>query len=111
MPESQHLLCSIDDIPESDSKGFTHQDQSIFAVKKDGQLYLYKNVCPHMGMPLNWVPDKFLTIDKSLIQCSVHGAQFNIENGLCVAGPCQRARLRPVNFSVKDGAVYIIDSE
>ena len=32
-----------------------------FVVRKGDDVYAYQNFCVHVGHPLNWSPDKFLT--------------------------------------------------
>ncbi|MCR8921230.1 Rieske (2Fe-2S) protein [Dasania sp. GY-MA-18] len=100
-------LCHIDDIADDSSKGFELKDGSIFAVKKDGQLFVYKNSCPHLGVELNWQEDQFLDMDNTLIQCSTHGALFLIEDGQCVAGPCMGEYLQPVDYHLEDGVITV----
>ena len=96
------VLCHIDELAEDSSKGFELDDQSLFAVKKDGKVYLYRNQCPHLGVELNWQEDQFLDMDNALIQCATHGALFIIEDGECVSGPCQGLCLEAVSFEIID---------
>lgn len=96
------VLCYIDDLLENTSKGFEIDTHSLFAIKKDGQVYLYRNQCPHLGVELNWQEDQFLDMDNALIQCATHGALFIIEDGECVAGPCQGQVLTAVPFKIID---------
>lgn len=107
MMSPQRRLCQTRDIPEEGSKGFAVDKSAIFAVKKNGQIYLYRNRCPHIGIALEWVPDQFLDISKTLIQCANHGALFDIASGTCVAGPCVGQSLTPVEFVVRDGDIFI----
>lgn len=103
---------SVDEIDEDSSKGFTLDNgQTIFAVKKDGQVYVYRNRCPHLGIELEWQEDRFLDSDNALIQCSTHGALFIIESGECVAGPCLGEALEPIAFRLEGGNVYISSNE
>ena len=81
-------LCAPDELAEGQSRGFEIAEEKLFAVRKDGQMYAYRNRCPHRGVSLEWLPDQFLDTSASLIQCATHGALFLIENGECVAGPC-----------------------
>lgn len=99
----------VDDIEEDTSKGFTAGgDLTFFAVKKDGQLYVYRNRCPHLGIELEWVEDRFLDSENALIQCSTHGALFIIENGECVAGPCAGDHLEALPFTVADNGTVTV---
>lgn len=96
----QYELCHIDNIAESQSKAFELEDFSIFLVKKEGQIYAYKNSCPHLGIELEWLEDQFLDSEQNLIQCSTHGALFIIESGRCVAGPCLGEKLQPLTVHI-----------
>ena len=82
------FLCTSQALIEGSSRGFEHNGMRLLAVRRNGQVYAYKNRCPHRGVPLEWVPDQFLDHSGSLIQCSTHGALFLIESGECIAGPC-----------------------
>ncbi|MBU2886111.1 Rieske (2Fe-2S) protein [Gilvimarinus agarilyticus] len=104
-------LCPSGEIGENESRGFTPSINGspypVFAVRKNGQLMAYRNLCPHAYIPLEWVPDEFLTSDKSLIQCANHGALFTLDTGECVAGPCPGQSLQAVEISESDGTVYL----
>ena len=93
------------DILEDSSKGFIHQGEKLFAVKKEGEVFVYKNSCPHIEVPLNWHEDEFLDSSKSMIQCANHGALFVIENGYCVSGPCTGRKLTAVAFDIIAGVI------
>lgn len=82
------FLCAGHDLGEGQSRGFLLEDRKLFAVRKDGRVFVYVNRCPHLGIPLEWQADRFLDPSGSLIQCATHGALFLIDNGECVAGPC-----------------------
>jgi nitrite reductase/ring-hydroxylating ferredoxin subunit len=97
----------IDDIDHESSKGISIGEDSYFAVKKDGEIYLYRNKCPHLGIELNWQEDKFLDMDGALIQCSTHGALFLIEDGECVSGPCLGERLESMPFDIIEGNIIL----
>ena len=82
------FLCAGAALAEAGSRGFDVDGKKLFAVRRDGQAYVYLNRCPHRGVGLEWQPDQFLDASASLIQCSTHAALFLIESGECVAGPC-----------------------
>ncbi len=104
------FLCHLDDIAEDSSKSLEYHGESLFAVKKDGQLFIYRNSCPHLGIELNWMEDQFLDMDGALIQCATHGALFVIESGECVAGPCMGQALQPLAVEIRGGEVHLKDS-
>ena len=107
-------LCSVLDIPDGGSNGFfaeTSDGRFLYlAVRKKHLVYVYKNVCPHLGTPLDFRPGRFLTSDGSLIQCSTHGAKFLIKDGFCISGPCKGKNLVSVNTKILRGKIYLTDS-
>ena len=103
MTADNTLSFSVDDVEQGGSKGFhASNGQSVFAVNKDGQLYVYLNRCPHLGIELEWQEDRFLDSEGMMIQCATHGALFVIENGECVAGPCAGEALTALPFVIDD---------
>ena len=101
-------LCHIDDIEDDAAKSFEIDDRVIFAVKKFGQIHVYVNSCPHICIPLEFLPDDFLDDDKRYILCANHGALFEIENGECISGPCTGQSLEAVPFKIEDGLVHLV---
>ena len=100
-------LISIDEIDEGNSKGIDYENAYLFAIKKNGQIHLYWNRCPHLGTPLEWQEDKFLDEDGELIKCSTHGALFNIDDGLCLIGPCKGKNLQKIPFIIDNGILSV----
>ena len=62
----EHLLCRLDDLPESQSKGFAISADARYAdilvVRTRAGIYAYRNRCPHTGAPMEWEPDQSSTI-------------------------------------------------
>lgn len=105
----QRLLCRLDEIEDPGSRGFEDvaDEAPLFVVRRGDEVFAYRNVCPHYGAPLDWKPDAFLTRDRRLILCSMHGALFDIASGACVEGPCPGQALTAVPVAVRGGKVYL----
>jgi nitrite reductase/ring-hydroxylating ferredoxin subunit len=101
------FLCEGSDVPEGKSRGFELSGVQMLAVRRTGQVFIYKNHCPHRGVPLEWLPDQFLDSSASLIQCATHGALFLIEDGECVAGPCEGKSLTPIVFREDAKGIWV----
>ena len=105
-------LCSLADLPEGSSRGFSVKTcsgyEDIFLVHKNSQLFAYRNSCPHTGGPLDWVPDQFLNLDGDLIQCATHDALFRIEDGSCIVGPCAGKTLSPVSVEIRNDEIFLV---
>lgn len=102
----------LDSIPPDGCKGFASSshpalETTCFAVRQGQQLFVYRNRCPHLGIPLEWMPDQFLDRDGHYIQCSTHGALFRIDSGQCVAGPCQGEFLEAIPFRIEAKSLII----
>lgn len=102
------ILCRLEDIPDGEGMGFEMDGgDDIFVVRKGQRVHGYVNSCPHAASPLDWVENQFMSLDKSHILCATHGAEFRIEDGHCVLGPCLGKSLDRVSVSVRDGQVEL----
>ena len=101
------FLCTSTHLPESRSRGFDINGLNLLAVRREGQVFVYQNRCPHRGVPLEWREDEFLDASFSLIQCATHGALFLIESGECVAGPCAGDSLKVIACREDADGVWI----
>ena len=71
----------------------------------DGALVAWRNVCPHMGIELDWEPRRLLARDGRHLQCTGHGALFEPATGRCVRGPCRGEMLTAVPVHVHNDMV------
>jgi nitrite reductase/ring-hydroxylating ferredoxin subunit len=104
------FICRIDEIEDRGARGFTLAgDPPVegFLVRDGIRVYAYVNSCPHIGTPLDFLPDRFLTADRREILCSTHGARFEIASGRCTAGPCRGRSLIPLQVINEDGRVLV----
>jgi nitrite reductase/ring-hydroxylating ferredoxin subunit len=81
-----------------------------FLVRVGTDVHAYVNRCAHLSLPLNYLPDRFLTYDGSMILCTAHGAIFEKSTGFCVSGPCAGRSLVRVAVRVVDDFVLLEDS-
>ncbi len=101
-------LCAASEVPEGACKGFNLQGEQMFVVHKQGQFYLYRNSCPHLGIALEWLPDQFLDVGREHVQCAMHGALFRINDGFCISGPCFGDSLQALSLRQQDGKLYYL---
>lgn len=97
-------LCQTHDLEEYQPKGMVIELEDnpldFFLLKQDGQIRAYLNFCPHLGIPLNWQPDAFMSMEGTHIQCATHGALFQLEDGYCFSGPCRGESLTPLDLEI-----------
>jgi nitrite reductase/ring-hydroxylating ferredoxin subunit len=105
------VICSLAELPEGTCRGFTlgAGDWPLHGliVRASGQVQAYLNRCPHAGHPLNLRPHDFLTADGTLLLCHSHGALFERQTGLCIAGPCAGQTLTPLPIEIEGTCVLL----
>ena len=108
------VLCRLDDLVASGCREFRvgGGDWPLkgFVVQASGGVRAYLNRCAHLALPLNYLPDRFLTHDGSMILCTAHGAIFEKSTGYCVSGPCAGASLVSLPISVVADCVLLADA-
>jgi nitrite reductase/ring-hydroxylating ferredoxin subunit len=87
-------LARLQDIPDGAAKGFDlHAEgrDQLFVIRQGDEYHAWYNLCPHTGYEgtsMAWKKDAYLNKAKTKIFCAAHGAQFEIQSGLCFRGPC-----------------------
>lgn len=108
---TQTRLCSLDDIENGGSVALIAEIDglrtSLIVVRQGEQAFVYVNVCPHTGAPLDFEPGQFMNFDRSFIMCAMHGALFNIHDGFCIQGPCVGKSLTPIASEVRERHVWL----
>jgi nitrite reductase/ring-hydroxylating ferredoxin subunit len=111
--DTRRAICRLSDLADPDTRAFKigSDDWPLrgFVVRKGNEVFAYLNRCPHAGHPLNWQENDFLTPDRTLLMCRSHGAQFDLSTGLCVAGPCPGAYLRPIPLQIVHDYILVGD--
>jgi nitrite reductase/ring-hydroxylating ferredoxin subunit len=92
------MVCAVADMPENGARGFTLTGADV--------LRGFVNKCPHMGLPLETFPDRFLSADGERLICSAHGAQFDFD-GACFVGPCKGEHLYPLDLRIENRMIIL----
>ncbi|MFK3818056.1 Rieske (2Fe-2S) protein [Pseudomonas sp. NPDC089407] len=104
-------LCQLEDIADGGALGLPDHAQlhpsGLVAVRQAQSVWVYLNRCPHFSVPLNYRPQTFCTYRGKVLMCAHHSAMFRFEDGMCVEGPCQGARLDSVQVRVEAGSVVM----
>ena len=107
------VLCRLDELGATGCREFRlgggEWPLRGFVVRAATEVHAYLNRCAHLALPLNLLPDRFLTHDGSMILCTAHGALFEKTTGYCVAGPCNGQSLARVPVRVACGCVLLGD--
>jgi nitrite reductase/ring-hydroxylating ferredoxin subunit len=110
IPDEIRHLCRPEEIPDGDALGFPPAPggfTGLMAVRQGDTVNVYLNSCPHIGTPLDWMPNRFMSIDKQFIICATHGAEFAVSTGECLKGPCKGDYLEVVPHHISDGVICV----
>jgi nitrite reductase/ring-hydroxylating ferredoxin subunit len=110
------LIAKLDEIPSTGMK-FTYREgpfdeEGILVKMGGGEVRAFKNECRHLPMPLDdREPGDLWDPHGRYLVCNSHGARYNPDDGLCVAGPCEGSHLKALPIHVCDGEVYLDTSK
>ena len=114
MAEHQRIICRADELTDGGRAvrftlpiGEPAQELACFVIAYDGKVYGYVNSCPHRGTELDWQAGEVFEETGLYLMCATHGALFEPDSGLCVGGPCQGAKLRPLAITVLGNDVVL----
>jgi nitrite reductase/ring-hydroxylating ferredoxin subunit len=107
----ERVLCRVEELAATGCREFRlgggEWPARGFVVRSGTEVHAYLNRCAHQALPLNMLPDRFLTHDGGLILCTAHGALFEKSTGYCVSGPCFGASLVRVAVQVAADCVLL----
>lgn len=78
------------------------QEARGILVRWNGELFAFRNLCPHWSTPLDRHGDDLVDPATGDLVCQTHGARFEIHTGRCVLGPCQGDTLQRLTVHVDD---------
>jgi len=80
---------------------------SLIIGRRENHFFAYINLCPHAGRAMDYAPGKFLFNPDGHLVCPIHGATFEMNQGICLGGPCPGAQLTSVPIK-EDGEQIIV---
>lgn len=76
-----------------------------------GIIRAYHNRCKHLPIPLDGGSRRFLGRDGVHIECATHGATYRLEDGVCIAGPCEGERLDALAATEEPGGIFLLTAD
>ncbi|MBB5942334.1 MULTISPECIES: Rieske (2Fe-2S) protein [unclassified Xanthomonas] len=112
MTESSAVLASLHDLVPGELAEaealLGGESESLLLYREGDSVRAWLNVCPHAGRRLDWAPGQFLKSREGHVVCAAHGAAFELQDGLCVSGPCRGQSLHAVPVDVRAGQVVLV---
>jgi nitrite reductase/ring-hydroxylating ferredoxin subunit len=88
------------------SDGVNGRPDELLVVRTGDAITVFRNYCPHQGLPLNAEPNRFF-MKRGNLMCAHHGAIFDTQSGECTWGPCKGEKLIQLQATVEGGAVTV----
>ena len=112
-PVRERKLCSLAELDDPGSREFVFvapdgKEAEGLVIRKGALVRAYVNACPHVGVTLNIGGARVWDFSNTRLHCAMHGAMFRPEDGLCVRGPCEGDRLKPLPIAVVNGEVWLV---
>ncbi len=108
------VVAAIDQLPEGQlverELSLAGELESVLLLRRGGQVQAWLNLCPHAGRRLDYAPGQFLLSAGGELVCPVHGATFELQAGVCTAGPCRGHSLKALPVQLADGQVLLSGS-
>jgi nitrite reductase/ring-hydroxylating ferredoxin subunit len=91
--------------------------EALVLRDRDGLPRAYLNRCRHLPVPLVVLRPKrppivesteFLSADGAALECRTHGAQFRLDDGMCIEGPCEGLPLYAIPLELEGDALYLL---
>ena len=106
LPPSGTVICPANAVGPEQTRGFVISDPhsckylDLIIWHTPEGIRGFVNRCPHLGLPLETFPNRFLNASGDALVCSAHGAHFD-PTGHCLAGPCAGEALVPLELDVR----------
>lgn len=116
MAERERLICVSTALAERGS-GIRFEvkrngrPQSAFVVRFDGRVHAFLNQCGHVPVELDWREGEFFDDSRLYLICATHGALYHPASGACVGGRCAGRGLISLPVVVRDGHVYLMETQ
>jgi nitrite reductase/ring-hydroxylating ferredoxin subunit len=107
---TSYQLMRLADLREGEARVVDVRDgealHSMLVARRGGEIRVFRNRCPHAGMPLERLDGRVIFQEAAYLVCAAHFASFRFADGGCVGGPA-KAPLASVASDVVDGWLVV----
>jgi 3-phenylpropionate/trans-cinnamate dioxygenase ferredoxin component len=94
-------VAALADVPPNTLLQVEVGDDKVCLANADGMIYAFRDNCSHRDFPLSAG-----TIDDGQIECTWHGARFDMDSGRATQLPAIKP-IRTYPVKVEDGEIYV----
>jgi nitrite reductase/ring-hydroxylating ferredoxin subunit len=107
--KNKYLVANINEIPEGGRKIVEVKGMEFGIFKVNGQIYAWRNVCPHAGAPVcigkicgtrlpSLVYEYKYGRDNEILRCPWHGWEFDLKSGEHLVDSTMKLRQAHLEF-------------
>lgn len=105
MATSLHRVATLEQLEEAPQR-VTVDGRTFLVCESDGEVYAYRNVCPHQHGP---VAEGHVDLEAGTVVCPWHGWEFDLDGGTSVIETGVADRLPRAETRIEDGDVYLVE--
>ncbi len=100
---SEIEIGALEEFEDGKIKGWEGNGLALVLVRRGDEVFALEDVCSHMEVPLSFGS----MVEEYVIQCSAHGAKFDIRNGknLCLPAIFPVKTYRTI---IRNGNIFVI---
>jgi nitrite reductase/ring-hydroxylating ferredoxin subunit len=98
-------VAALDELPDGRAARKAVEDQQVFVLKAETEVFAIGNQCTHQGAPLDKGVVKIAGSVKT-VTCPAHGSMFNLETGKVMRPPATKP-VPVYDVKVEDGRVFV----
>ncbi|MDF2669991.1 MAG: Rieske iron-sulfur protein [Paenibacillus sp.] len=113
----RHYAAKTEDVPEGGKKLIRVHEMEIGLFRVKGQLYAWRNVCPHAAAPVcrglvcgtklpSLVYEYEYGMEGQILRCPWHGWEFDLQTGKHLVDP--EVKLRGFELEIEGEDVYVL---
>jgi len=115
MAVSKRLIAKSQELADG-GKGvrfFALDDRGIespaFVIRHRGEVHGFINRCAHIQVELDWQEGHFFDDDQQYLICATHGALYQPDSGVCIAGPCKNGKLEKLAITEDGEDIFVCE--
>ena len=110
-------VCTSEELKPGDRKIVVIDGVEIAMVNVEGQLYAFRNRCPHQGVEMVYGPitgamlpsdpgEFIYGCDNQIVRCPLHGWEFDMKTGKSLFNP-ERVSIGSYEIQEVDGSIVL----
>jgi len=103
VPQEWKELCTADDVPEGEARGFTLGTHRYCVVNDGASFFVVDDLCTH---GVAYLSEGYCDTEECVLECPLHGGLFDYRTGGACGDPAEKS-VRNYPIRIEDGKVMV----